>query len=195
MRLLTVLVSIVITLSAAEEVKAQRVPDVSIVREQGFIDINLGITSTESNADGMLIIKAEGQSNGRVVGFSFEILPGWKADKKSNSGFAVQWGRVRIRSIGQESDRFVALLSREYALGKTYSVMAPLTEFPAVSLEGNPANISSGPLRMKLFYEGMSEDRYAEVYANIDLRSKRLEFHEKDPSYRVPIVRALSAGT
>jgi hypothetical protein len=41
------------------------------------------------------------------------------------------------------------------------------------------------------FFDDGQDERYAEVYTNIDLREKRLEFREKDPEYRAPLVAAL----
>ena len=47
---------------------------------------------------------------------------------------------------------------------------------------------------MKLFFHADSEDeaRYAEVFTNINVEEGLLEFHEKDPAYRGPLLRALS---
>jgi hypothetical protein len=62
----------------------------------------------------------------------------------------------------------------------------------AGGLEGDPARVLSSPVRMKFFFHSSSEARYAEVFTNIDVQAGRLEFHEKDPSYRVALVRALT---
>jgi hypothetical protein len=64
----------------------------------------------------------------------------------------------------------------------------------AVSLEGDPADLRGGPLKLKLFFEGDDEDDYAEIYLNVDMDRARVDLNEKDPEYREPLLRAL-AGT
>jgi hypothetical protein len=44
---------------------------------------------------------------------------------------------------------------------------------------------------MKLFLEPSGDNDYAELYTNVALAARRLEVHEKDAGYRMPIVRAL----
>ncbi|MEZ0273788.1 MAG: hypothetical protein ACAH88_02695, partial [Roseimicrobium sp.] len=58
-------------------------------------------------------------------------------------------------------------------------------------------NADAGPVKMKLFFspgenDPHFEDRYAEHFLNFDLAAKRIEFREKDPGYREPLLRALS---
>ena len=57
---------------------------------------------------------------------------------------------------------------------------------------GNPSDLDAGPTKIKLFFESEAEDRYAEVFLNIDVRARSIELNEKDPDYRRPVVSALS---
>ena len=69
--------------------------------------------------------------------------------------------------------------------------MAAETTFTGISLEGDLGNLASGPVKIKLFHEKGGEDRYAELYTNIDLSARKLEFREKDEGYRKQVVQAL----
>jgi hypothetical protein len=71
--------------------------------------------------------------------------------------------------------------------------MAASTKFTGLSLEGDPSKLDDGEVKIKLFFESNKEEAYAELYTNIDLPSKKLEFAEKDPGYRVALVKALTA--
>jgi hypothetical protein len=71
--------------------------------------------------------------------------------------------------------------------------MAKEVRFTAIALEGDPRDLGKGPTRIKLFFEPEEEDGYAEVFTNVDLAARRLEVREKDPEYRLPLVKALRA--
>ena len=61
----------------------------------------------------------------------------------------------------------------------------------AVGLASDPRLVKSNPVKMKLFFNPDSESNYAEVFLNLDLNTKVLQFHEKDPEYREPLLRTL----
>jgi hypothetical protein len=65
--------------------------------------------------------------------------------------------------------------------------------FDAISLEGNPGDLEKGPVKLKLFFQSSHEDRYAELYTNIDLAARKIYLMEKDPEYREAFIRALQA--
>jgi hypothetical protein len=71
------------------------------------------------------------------------------------------------------------------------SKMAASTNFTAISLEGTPAKLADGPVKLKLFYETDKDEDLAELFLNIDVPKSRVELREKDPEYRAAIVRAL----
>jgi len=131
-------------------------------------------------------------SSGKPAGFAVDVLPVWRPDTLGE-GIPVFWGAVRYRSVGPESAAFVRALATAYG-APTDSPMAPAISFAAIALKGNPVDPSAGPVAMKLFFESENDDRYAEVYTNLDLPLRIAEFREKDNGYRAPLLRALITG-
>jgi len=102
-------------------------------------------------------------------------------------------GTVSYRRIGPESDAFLQVLDGLYGSKSNPNGMAAETLFTAITLGGDPVDLASGPVKIKLFYEKGGDDRYAELFTNIDLSARKLEVAEKDEEYRSQIVRALKA--
>ena len=98
-----------------------------------------------------------------------------------------------LRSLGVQSDRLLVVIDELYGTAQHPRRMRPQTDFTGISLEGDPRHLNAGATKIKLFFESEDEKRYAELYLNIDLGAAKLELAEKDPDYRAPIVRALSA--
>jgi hypothetical protein len=71
--------------------------------------------------------------------------------------------------------------------------MATVTSFTGITLEGNPGDLPGGPVKIKLFHDKGGEDRYAELYTNIDLATRKLVILEKDEDYRRRIIQALQS--
>jgi hypothetical protein len=91
-----------------------------------------------------------------------------------------------------ESDALAMALSRLYGLPHAGLRMLPEIRTEAVGLASDPRLIESEPVKMKLFFHSENEDRYAEMFLNIDRRAQTVELHEKDPEYRKDLVRALT---
>jgi hypothetical protein len=71
--------------------------------------------------------------------------------------------------------------------------MVPSVDASVVGLEGDPAHVLDRVTRMKFFFfDSGPEDRYAEVFINVDANKRVLEFHEKDEDYRKPLLLALT---
>ncbi len=68
------------------------------------------------------------------------------------------------------------------------------TVFSGFSLQGDPEDLAGGVTKIKLFFEPDSEDRYAELYTDIDIAEGVLRINEKDPEYRTAIINALSSN-
>lgn len=81
-----------------------------------------------------------------------------------------------------------------YGTKLTPKTMATETCFTGISLGGDPRDLTKGPVKIKLFFESEEEDDYAELYTNIELAAHRLEVHEKDEGYRLPVIRALQTN-
>ncbi|TLM99795.1 hypothetical protein FDZ73_21065 [bacterium] len=158
---------------------------------EGFVDIDLPIVQTESKSPNVVSVVARGKIHGSVVGLAVDISPTWTEKPIENARASVYWGKVRLRSIGSESDAFSKLLAGLYHMPCATAKMPQRMEAEAVGLSNDPRLVKSTPTRMKLFLNSNSQNNYAEVYLNLDLNSKVLQFHEKDPGYRAPLLRAL----
>src|SRR5262249_25424221 len=153
---------------------------------------DLAITDVQTSRDGTLSVVARGKLDGTLIGLIVDVLPDRNAQRLDRSNAFVYWGKVRYCSLGTESDAFIAALTRLYGLREKPGSMARGIEVKAVSINGDPRSLEKAPVKMKAFFfdEGL-QDKYAEVYTNVDLQAKRLEFHEKDPAYRTQLVKAL----
>ena len=142
-----------------------------------FQDLALVIMDVVPTREGTAIVAA-GLCHARPV--SFRTVIGRRAGQ---SGETV----VRLESLGADSDTFVS------SLGDIYKAPAPrqmkhVAIFDAISLAGDPANLSAGELKLKLFCHTQIEAQYCELYLNTDLRSGVVEVAEKDPGYRQAVL-------
>lgn len=165
----------------------------SVSLEDGFVDIGLPIVEFRREPDGLVLVTARGEVRGRNVGFAVDIVPGWKEQRTDAREIVFYWGWARLRSIGAQSDAFVRLLAELYARPAPRAVMPDRVDAEAAGLLNDPALVLEHPTKMKLFFRPDSEQDYAEVFLNIDIPEKKLEFREKDPEYREPLLRALGA--
>jgi hypothetical protein len=117
--------------------------------------------------------------------------PNWQAGSLDQKLPLVTYrGLVTYRSTGPDSDAFVQALDELYESKVGAQAMASETRFTAISLEGDPRDLAKGPVKIKMFFESNDEDRYGELFTNIELAARRLEVREKDEGYRLPVVRA-----
>lgn len=157
----------------------------------GFVDIDLPIIQVESKLSSLVSVVARGKIQGAVVGFAVDLDSKWIVKPIENANASFYWGKGRLRSIGPDSDAFSKLLAGLYQLPCATVKMPSRIEVEVVGLANDPRLVKSNPTKMKLFFNANSENNYAEVFLNLDLNSKVLEFHEKDPEYRAPLLRAL----
>jgi hypothetical protein len=163
-----------------------------ISNAEGFVDIDLPIADVAEDS-GLVRITVRGDLDGAVVGFELVFPSG--STKRTAGKLALPLGAAQFRSIGTPSNNFVALLSRQYKLATTSLTMVPKVGASVVGLQGDPANVLSGMTKMKFFfYDSGPESRYAEVFVNVDAKQRVVEFHEKDPEYRKPLLLALTQG-
>lgn len=162
-----------------------------ISTEEGFVDIDLPIADFKKTTSGLSVI-ARGEIRGTVVAFAVDINPSWKRKLADDKKVAFYWGSGQFRSLGQESDNFVQLLAKMYKHPDVRASMTRRIEVEAVGLANDPSDVLTTPTKMKLFFNSNSEKDYAEVFLNLDIPAKKLEFHEKDPEYREPLLRAFA---
>jgi hypothetical protein len=169
-------------------------PEVTSQSEEGFHDLLFYIEEHKQMRDGSQSIRGLGTHQGRVLGLDVILGPSWQAGSLGKNVPLVTYrGIVTYRSTGSDSDTFLQVLDELYGTKLTPKAMATETRFTGISLGGDPRDLTKGPVKIKLFFESGGPDDYAELYTNIELAARRLEVHEKDEGYRLPVIRALRA--
>ena len=174
------------TVAAAESTPPSP-PTAYLTESEGFVDIDLPITQVAQDP-GLTRIVARGVIFGSEVGFEVDF-----PSPSTGSTGKIHFGEARIRTLGTLSDNFVAFLDSRYKIPIASKIMVPAVTASVVALEGDPAHVLKGVTRMTFsFFDSGPEDRYAEVYVNVDTRKHMLEFHEKDEAYRKALLLALT---
>lgn len=172
--------------------KAAAQRQVRSVGEDGFVDLDLPLVALTRRESGEFDVSAQGIFDSRLVGFSLVLGSEWKAQPLDNADITTYWGAVTVRAINGASDAFVELLAKLYALPLSHHRMLSEVAAVAVGLGTDPRELMSAPAKMKLFFHSEVEDRYAEVFLNIDRAARVVQFHEKDEDYRGNVLRALT---
>lgn len=155
-----------------------------------FVDLDLRLVELSQNASGEYHVKAEANFDGRVVGFAIVLGSDW--EHRPSTGFTWYSGTVFLRAAGNGSDAFIDVLAARYGTPTSTRRMLPEIAAQAVGLNSDPREVALRPVRMKLFFHPEVEDRYAEVYVNIDAANRLVQFHEKDMEHRGNVLRALT---
>jgi hypothetical protein len=171
---------------------AKDYPQVVVGDEDGFVDLTFQNIESNLNNIGNLEFIVKGNLNGSKVGFSVELLPEWNPQDIEGMDEAFYWGEAHFKSNGSETKNFVIALAKLYGAElKEFEVPASVYA-QAVGLACNPKEIQNNPCKMKFFFNpDGSEELYSEIFINIDLDAKVLEFNEKDSDYRAPLLRSL----
>jgi hypothetical protein len=156
------------------------------------VDLVFAIKQQDVAADGSRVLQVRGTHKGTEVGLIVVLGPKWEsvaADPKSS--FVFHTGTVEYRTIGEPSNVLLAVLDELYSTRLGARAMRPSTSFTGASLQGDPADLAKGEVRLKLSFESADPTRQAELYTNIDLPKHLLRICEKDSSYRAAIIKAL----
>ncbi len=165
---------------------------------EGFSDIFISITS-ETKTDTSHIYIGQGLYQNKTVGLKVEVksnLPaGISSSGELNSKGGAVWNAVKFISIGQESNNIVFALSQLYNEPSdslfTKEVLTP-TLF---SLNQQNVHLDKpGNYKFKLFFNDTSDDenKYAEMFLNINTDERIIELHEKDHDYRKPLLNTFT---
>lgn len=177
-----------------QESPGKPLPEITANAEEGFVDLGFSIRTREALPDGSQALNVYGLHHGREVGITVILGSKWKKGSLgTNPSIPTYTGLITYQTLGPASDAFIEVLDQLYTTKLQPRTIRPKTDFAGISLEGEPANLTKGPLKIKLFFESEAEDRYAELYTNIDLANGVLQIHEKDSDYRAPIIKALRA--
>lgn len=158
--------------------------------QPGFVDLELPMTEFAQVTDGEHQLTAMVSVGGRLAGFSVRVGAKWHA--QPSGGYTLYSGTVALKAIGDASNAFVKFLAECYRMESAPPPMLPEIVVDAVGLDSDPRAIADRPVKMKLFFHPEVEDRYAEVFLNVDLAKRVVQVHEKDIGYRVNVLRALT---
>jgi len=166
---------------------ANEYPPVVIGEEEGFVDLSFQLQDVKNN-----LFTVKGTLLGSKVSFTIELLPEWKPQQVEGIDQPLYWGEANFKSKGQETKNFILKLAKLYGAELSDFEVPGTIYAQVVGLACNPQEILSSPCEMKFFFnpEG-EEDYYSEIYINIDVNSRSLEFNEKDVEYRAPLLRSL----
>ena len=175
---------------STEKQKTEQVPDIVINSQSDWGgNFKLYILKSEIK-DSLHVYTIVSTDNNVPIGFKL-VVP------IINTG---RFGKgIRFESLGDTSDSFLRTLSSIYQIKlKNNSRFVKSISFDYANLNdityrGDGQKRDSTINYLKLFFEGTGEDIYAELYINIDVSTKTVEFEEKDSEYRPYIVKFLTA--
>jgi len=169
-------------------------PEIASHSDTSWHDLSFRIQQLGNLPNSAQLLRVAGTYRGAPVALGVLLGPAWKEGRLgADVPLVIYSGTVEFRSLGEQSDRLLAALDELYGTKQRAKKMGAQTEFAAISLGGDPVHLRAAPVKLKLFFESDDESRYAELYLNIDMGTGTVELAEKDPDYRLAIVRALGA--
>jgi hypothetical protein len=170
------------------------VPKLKNTGEEGWVDLEF-FAKLYKEAEDSFLIGAGAIHEGEAVGFGVLFPKAWTHDPHPDMppGVAEYSAGMALLGLEPVQGAFLKCLASLYEVPIPDEGMAEFVEVSAVCLEGNPYNILTEPVHLKIFF-GAFEDSpapYAEAYLNIDLKGGIIQLHEKDTSYRGAIIQAL----
>lgn len=167
-------------------------PEITSESTEGFHDLVFAIREHKQLPDGRQMILAAGIHKGTRVSFEIYLGSGWRESPLDvDVPLTTYLGHMSFRSVGAESDVFLHAMDEIYGTRQSPKQMNEATEFTALTLGGDPRDLSKKMVKIKLFFESDDEDQYAEIFTHIDLNARKLYINEKDEEYRTAIIRAL----
>src|SRR5215475_9731589 len=137
----------------------QPLPEITSESEEGFCDLVFAIQEHQKLPDGSQTIRASGTYKGKLVGWEIFLGPNWHSGSLGTDiPLTTYQGEVIFRSKGTESDLLLQSLDQLYGTKQLPKAMNQATNFTAISLEGDPRDLTKGPVKIKLFFESNDED-------------------------------------
>jgi hypothetical protein len=182
--------------------------------QKAWCDLIFDIAGQEHIASGngadriaWVIGRAVADLEGHTIGFGFRIpLDRWIAGRpQTERKLTFYWSQIWLDSIGPETDRLVQCYADRFDLRTISSPAASITRCAAVALHNGKPPLLTEKCSFKLFFEtddkavdagpeNAEPESYAELYFNFDLQQKRAWLREKDPAYRLPLMRFLTGA-
>jgi hypothetical protein len=159
---------------------------------EGWSDIFLKITEdTKTDTSHIYIVK--GLYKNKTVGLQVEIsskIGAGIVDGKPDGKAGFVANAVQLKSIGQESDELVKALAELYKQPTDKGFTKQTISATAFSLNEKSVNLDKNNYyKLKLFFAEDDENLYSEIFLNINTDKREIEIHEKDESYREPIIK------
>jgi hypothetical protein len=156
------------------------------------IDLVFAIREQDITADGSRVLQVRGTHEGAEVGLIVVLGPKWESvAPETKTSFVFHTGTVEYRTIGEASNALLAVLDDLYGTKLGAHEMRAETRFAGTTLQGDPAELMKGEVRLKLSFESPDPERGAELYTDVDLPKHLLRIREKDSAYRSALIRAL----
>jgi hypothetical protein len=178
---------------AAPKADAPASTEITSEQKKGLpLDLVFAIKSQDMTADGTRVLEVRGTYNGTEVGLIVALGPKWETvAPETKSKFTFHTGMVEYRTIGAPSNALLAALDELYATKLKPEAMRTDVKFAATTLQGDPADLGKGEVRIKLVHESTNPELQAEIFTNVDLGKHVVHILEKDAANRPALIRAL----
>ena len=152
-------------------------PEITSASEEGgFVDLVLATREVTFEASGKCTIEAAGVFEGKSVALAITL----------------RGAQATYSSVGAESDALLAAMAKLYELPNSKATFTSGVTAAAMPLEGDPKRLRTEAVKYKVFFSEADEEKYAELYTNVNLTAGNVELFEKDPEYRENVILALS---
>jgi hypothetical protein len=166
--------------------------------EEGFVDCIFKVDGLKSDSDHYyfnLLASHDEECVGLAVKLLKHVGPGFDADMNLIRDHVYRPG-VSFRSLGAISDRLISVLARLYGQNQVDLRMAPEETFTAIALQQADTDFEVHGVKLKLFGRDQGEfdaAKYYESFFNVDFPNGYVSWNEKDPDYRIPLIKGMSA--
>lgn len=166
--------------------------------EEGFVDLTFRLGDLVDDNQHYRFRLSASYKN-RTVGMDVILVKGIQGGFDSEMNLVkehVYRLGVRFHRAGEESDRLISAIGELYGANDSPKRMVEQETFTAIALHQGRIDMENEPVKLKIFGkdgEPFDEDAYYESFFNVDLLNGFVFWNEKDPDYRKPLLRALSA--
>lgn len=188
--------------------RAQQLRPVGLPTEKGWGDVTLPITRIDCASLSDCTLIAMGLHNGRHAGIqirihdvdpnkSFQADPSKGGIKASQTkgGIKASQNGVVFTSLGDPTLQLMKLLSSLYEHPTEQFALPKQVGTTAITLQGDTSDLKQNAAKIKIFHDDNNPDGpfYFELFVNVDLPNKTIELAEKDPDYRMGVLRSFGA--
>ena len=166
--------------------------------EEGFVDCIFKVEGLKWDSDHYyfnLLASHDDERVGLAVKLLKQIGPGFDADMNLVQEHVYRPG-VSFRSLGAISDRLISVLAQLYGQSQAKLRMTAEETFTVVALQQADTDFEVHGVKLKLFGRDQGEfdeSKYYESFFNVDFPGGYVSWNEKDPDYRLPLIKGMSA--